>query len=178
MTMPIPPTKPEWFKHIVIRQCSRNDLPALEWEGEYIHFRRVFLETYNRSLRGLSVLWVADLPNTGLIGQLFVQLNTDRPELADGKTRAYFYSIRVRPSYRSVGLGARLLLVAETDIIRRGFQYATLNVAKENVRAQMFYERHGYARVAHEPGNWSYPDEQGIWHYVEEPAWRMEKKLI
>lgn len=178
MATPIQTAKPEWFKQIVIRQCSRADLPALEWEGEYKHFRRVFLETYNRSLRGLSVLWVAELPGSGLIGQLFVQLNTDRAELADGKIRAYFYSIRVRPTFRSFGLGGRLLLVAETDIIHRGFQFATLNVAKENVRAQAFYERHGYVRVAHEPGNWSYPDDQGVWHYVEEPAWRMEKKLV
>ena len=37
--------------------------------------------------------------------------------------------------------------------------------------------RRGYYVVAPEPGIWSYPDEKGVWHRVEEPAWRMEKKI-
>ena len=27
-----------------IRQATESDLPALEWDGEYIHFRRVYRE--------------------------------------------------------------------------------------------------------------------------------------
>jgi ribosomal protein S18 acetylase RimI-like enzyme len=172
-------TKPKtnWIPFVDIRQIRKADLPALEWNGEYSHFRQIYADAYNRSLHGLAVLWVADLPGAGIIGQVFIQLSCDRPELADGHLRAYLYSFRVMPAYRSGGLGSRIMDVVEKDLGKRGFRYVTLNVAKDNPRAQQLYERVGYHVVAHEPGIWSYMDPEGVWHQVEEPAWRMEKRI-
>ena len=75
------------------------------------------------------------------------------------------------------GLGTRIMQVVEEDLRQRGFEYVTLNVAKTNVDAQRLYYRHGYIVVAPESGIWNYPDQYGVWHRVEEPAWCMEKKL-
>jgi len=166
-----------WIKNVVIRNLVSTDLPGLEWEGEFTHFRRVYAEAYQRALRGLSILWVADLPPKGIIGQVFIQLICDRLELADGQQRAYLYSFRVRPAYRSSGLGSRILQVVENDLRLREYEIVTLNVAKDNNRAQKLYERFGYRIVAHEPGVWSFVDDHGAWQQVEEPAWRMEKIL-
>jgi ribosomal protein S18 acetylase RimI-like enzyme len=165
---------------LVIRHVQKNDLPSLEWDGEYRHFRRVFADAYERYRTGLSILWVADLPapGPGIIGQVFIQLNCDRPELADGIERAYLYSFRVRTSFRGKGIGTRILDVVESDLKERGYHYITLNVARVNISAQRLYSRHGYKVIAPEPGKWSYPDEYGIWHHVEEPAWRMQKRLF
>lgn len=164
---------------LIIRTVQKSDLPALEWDGEYRHFRRVFADAYERSQVGFSVLWVADLPHPGpgIIGQVFIQLSCDRPELADGRERAYLYSFRVRAAFRGKGVGTRILDVVEDDLRERGFQAVTLNVARTNSAAQRLYAGRGYRVVAAEPGKWSYPDENGIWHHVEEPAWRMEKRL-
>jgi len=101
----------------------------------------------------------------------------DRSELADGSRRAYLYSFRIRPQFRRAGLGTKIMEMVEEFLRHRGFQSVTLNVAKTNVDAQRLYLRRGYHFVAHEPGIWSYPDEKGAWHQVEEPAWRMEKRL-
>ncbi len=166
-----------WLEQVIVRPITEADLPDMEWDGEFAHFRRVYAEAYQRMLRGYTVLWVADLPGTGLIGQVFIQLVCDRPELADGDERAYLYSFRVRETFRGQGLGTLIMDVVEDDLRMRGFQYVTLNVARDNPRAQQLYLRHGYRVVAPEPGVWSYPDEKGIWHQVEEPAWRMEKYL-
>jgi len=166
-----------WLSQVVIRTIEKRDLPALEWDGEFTHFRRVYAEAYERHVSGLSVLWVAELPGTGIIGQVFIQLICDRPELADGVHRAYFYSFRVRAPYRGAGLGTRIMQTVEDDLRRRKFAYITLNVARENTLALQLYQRRGYHIVAPEPGTWSYQDENGTWHSVEEPAWRMEKKL-
>ncbi len=168
---------PAWVSRVQIRQVTSADLPGLEWDGEYSHFRRVYADAFQRMIDGKSVLWVADLPGIGIIGQVFIQLTCDREELADGVCRAYFYSFRIRSPYRGAGLGTRIMQVVETDLIRRGYKYVTLNVAKTNLDAQRLYFRHGYRIVAPEPGIWNYPDQYGIWHRVEEPAWRMEKKL-
>ncbi len=166
-----------WLDQVIVRQVTESDLPAMEWDGEYTHFRRVYAEAYQRMRRGYTILWVADLPGTGLIGQVFIQLICDRPELADGDERAYLYSFRVRDVFRGQGLGSMMMEVVEEDLRQRGFLYITLNVARDNPRAQQLYLRRGYTVVAPEPGVWSYPDEKGVWHQVEEPAWRMEKTL-
>jgi ribosomal protein S18 acetylase RimI-like enzyme len=168
---------PSLTSQVVVRHVTEADLPAMEWEGEYTHFRRVYADAYARMRKGYSILWLAELPGSGLIGQVFIQLTCDRLELADGLERAYLYSFRVRKEYRSQGIGARIMDVVEDDLRRRGFSYVTLNVARDNPRAQQLYVRRGYYVVAPEPGIWSYPDEKGVWHRVEEPAWRMEKKI-
>ena len=167
----------DWVSQVKIRQATASDLPALEWDGEFSHFRRVYADAFQRMANGKSVMWVADLPGMGIIGQVFIQLTCDRQELADGIQRAYLYSFRVRSGYRQAGLGTRIMQVVEEDLRQRGFEYVTLNVAKTNVDAQRLYYRHGYIVVAPESGIWNYPDQYGVWHRVEEPAWCMEKKL-
>lgn len=164
-----------WVETIAIRKMQKNDLPALEWDGEYTRFRNVYQVEFERSQIGSSVLWVAEKPGTGVIGQLFVQLNAERQELANGFSRAYMYAFRIRPPYRRVGLGTRMIQVMEDDLLRRGFCQITLNVGKTNLSARRLYSRLGYRVVANESGRWSYKDEKGILRNVEEPAWRMEK---
>lgn len=171
------PAGADLLDQLVVRQVTHDDLPAMEWEGEYTHFRRVYADAFERMRLGYSMLWVAELPGAGLIGQVFIQFTCERPELADGVERAYLYSFRVRKAYRSLGVGSRMMAVVEDDLRRRGFQYVTLNVARGNPRAQRLYQRRGYHVVAPEPGIWSYMDEKGHWRQVEEPAWRMEKAL-
>jgi len=168
---------PDLPERIRVRQIKYSDLPGLEWGGEFTHFRRVYSDAYKRVLKGLSLIWVAEHPKQGIIGQLFIQLNCDRPELADGVEKAYMYAFRIRPEYRSHGLGNGMMQIIENDLSQRGFSILTLNVAKDNPRARALYERRGFVITSDEPGIWSYPDDKGIWHQVNEPAWRMEKPL-
>ena len=163
--------------HVQIRTANRNDLPGLEWNGEFTHFRRLFAEAYRLVELGEAIMWVAELPNVGIIGQLFVQVNSPNPAQADGVKRAYIYGFRVQALYRGAGIGSRLLKTAEEDLNQRGFQLIALNVAKDNLEARRLYERFGYRVVAPEPGIWSYIDHLGRRQQVNEPAWRMEKQL-
>jgi len=204
----------DWVSRVIIRPANESDLPGLEWDGEYAHFRKLYANAYQRCTNGTAVLWVAELNGSVedpgcfsrvedpgcftrvedpgcfirvedpgcfprvIIGQVFIQFICDRPELADGFQRAYLYSFRIQPQFRRAGLGSRVLQVVEKDLCQRGFRYVTLNVAKTNVDAQRLYFRCNYRIVAHEPGVWSYPDQFGVLHNVEEPAWRMEKNLV
>ena len=168
---------PSITNRVIYRILKEDDLLALEWEGEFRHFRRVYENAFDRMKSGKAVHWVADMTGICIVGQIFVQLECDRPELANGKERAYFYSFRVRPQYRGFGIGSKLLGTVELDLRSRGVKFLTCNVGKENHNAQRFYSRHGYEIRAHEPGIWSYQDENGLWHDIVEPAWRMEKML-
>jgi ribosomal protein S18 acetylase RimI-like enzyme len=160
-----------------VRQVTQDDLPALEWDGEYRHFRRLYLDIYQSACQGKAVLWVAELSSQGIIGQVFVQLASARKELADGCSRAYIYGFRVRLEHRGQGVGGLMLDTVEQDLDHRAYRYVTLNVGRDNPGAKRFYERHGYQVVAAEPGRWSYLDDLGNRHEVHEPAWRMEKPL-
>jgi ribosomal protein S18 acetylase RimI-like enzyme len=170
---------PPWLSDVTFQQAGEADLPALEWDGKYTHFRRVFRLALRDARNGSAVLWLALLPAEELLlGQVFVQLRSrGRPELADGHSRAYLYAIRVKEPYRAAGLGSHMMDFVENDLVERNFRLATLNVARDNPGAYRFYTRRGYEVIAPEPGQWSYLDHRGIRRYVDEPAWRMEKKL-
>jgi ribosomal protein S18 acetylase RimI-like enzyme len=105
-------------------------------------------------------------------------MESDRKELADGCSRAYFYSFRVRSPYQGVGIGTLLMQTAESDLRNRGYNRITLNVRRDNSDARRLYERFGYIVVADEPGRWSYLDHNGHRRHVHEPSWRMEKDLF
>jgi ribosomal protein S18 acetylase RimI-like enzyme len=167
----------EWMESVIIRHLIETDLPALEWEGEFKHYRRLYQDVFRRMLRGLCILWVAELPGTGILGQVFIQLKCDRPELCDGVNRAYLYGFRIRPAYRSCGLGSAMLATLEQDLSERGFSSLTLNVARENSDAIRLYRRRGFSITAPEPGHWQYVDDTGALVNVLEPAWRMEKHI-
>lgn len=122
-------------------------------------------------------MWVADLKNKGIIGQIFVQLVSSRNELANGISRAYVYGFRVKPDYQGVGIGTRIMQTVEIDLFKRNYQWITLNVGQNNQAARRFYERLGYQVIAADPGQWFYFDDLGKKRYVNEPAWRMLKKI-
>jgi len=162
---------------IQIRLASRQDLPALEWDGEYVRFRRLYADVYHLTQKGEALMWIADSSTDGLIGQLFVSLKSSRADLSDGRNRAYVYAFRVKPAFRGQGIGTRMMTVVEADLRRRGYLCVTLNVAQENADARRLYERLGYQVVGADPGRWSYIDQNGLRREMHEPAWRMEKAL-
>ncbi len=166
------------MESLIIRHATRDDLSGLEWDGQFTHFRRLFAQAFHRAEEDEAVLWVAELPPTGLIGQLFVQLESHQTELADGSSRAYIYSFRVQPPYRGTGIGTMLMQTAEIDLRKRGYHRITLNVGRNNPDARRLYKRFGYIVVADEPGRWSYIDHSGHRRHVNEPSWRMEKELL
>lgn len=162
---------------IIIRQIAESDLPSLEWDGEYTHFRRIYREAYQRTFQNRLVMWVATTEENQMLGQLFIQLSSSQIDLADGYFRAYMFAFRIKPEFQCKGIGTLMLLHAEKDLIARNFKRVCLNVIKTNWRARQLYERHGYNVLFSDPGEWSYQDNEGIWHYQKESAWRMEKIL-
>jgi ribosomal protein S18 acetylase RimI-like enzyme len=124
-----------------------------------------------------AVIWIAELDGSGLIGQCFVSLKGNRPELADGISRAYIYGFRIQPQFRNQGIGARMMHTVEDDLKQRGFRQVTLNVGQDNHAAWRFYDRLGYIIVGSDPGHWSFIDDKGKRRDVHEPAWRMVKDL-
>lgn len=168
----------DWMANVQIRHAKQADLLAMEWEGEYSRFRRIYFQVYQRTQRGSAIIWVADLLHIGVIGQVFTQLTAiKKPELANGIKRAYVHSFRVHPAFRREGLGTRLMQTVEMDLVERGYKEITLNVTLTNTGALRLYLELGYKVIGKDPGCWSYYDENNVLQEVEEPGWRLLKVL-
>lgn len=183
--MKLPPTnhnsRSSWndlLQNIQVRRAVEDDLREMEWEGSYKRYRQVYQDVYDRMVQGQAVMWVVDLPSFGIIGQAFIQFDMNDASCANGSTRAYLHSFRVRPAMRSQGIGAALMNFIEADLVQRGFQELTLNVAEENEGAIRLYQRLGYRVLKHIPGSWSYFDENGKLRHESEPGFRLIKTLV
>lgn len=161
---------------VVIRRAGESDLRALEWEGQYAHYRRLYRHAMNEAKRGRRILLVAESEGL-LVGQIFIQLSSGRSELADGKRSGYLYSFRVRPEYRSLGIGSALMDEAERILRQQAFRRAVIAVARANDGAQKLYQDRGYVYFSDDPGEWSYVDHNGDLQEVHEPAYLYEKQL-
>lgn len=162
---------------MVFRQAVEADLREMEWEGSYKRYRRVYKDVFQRASSGLALMWVVELPSFGMVGQAFVQLKMRDRSCANGTNRAYIHSFRVRPAFRSRGIGSALMAHIETDLQRRGFQEVTLNVAEDNPGALRLYQRLGYLIIKKIPGRWSFYDDTGKLQHVSEPGYRLMKRL-
>ena len=162
---------------IHIRQAREADLPGMEWDGEYAHFRRLYRQHYQNSRGGNTLIWVAENQEGKIVGQVFLLLLSAYPEMADGIHRAYMFSFRIRPEYRNNGLGGHVIRFLEEYLLGRGFDTMRINVGKANEEARKLYEKHGYRIIGTEEGRWRYQDQFGNYQTVNEPAWRMIKKL-
>lgn len=161
---------------IVLRDLRVTDLPALEWDGEYRHFRRVFRHAFDETLSGRRIMLGA-FDGGLLVGQVFVQLFSSDTCFADGCERGYLYSLRVRAEYQRRGIGTRLIEEAEARLRAKGFKTAVIAAGQDNPGARALYERLGYRVFMQDPGEWSFLDADGKQHRVEEPCWVMEKSL-
>jgi ribosomal protein S18 acetylase RimI-like enzyme len=161
---------------VTIRPIREADLPGLEWDGAYTRYRRVFRQTYDDVVRGQRLMFVA-AAGVQLVGQVFVQLSSTETRYADGYSRAYLYSLRVRPEWQGRGLGTRLIAAAEAVLVARGFTVAVIAAGKENPGALRLYERLGYRTFTDDPGVWYFQDVNGVQQSIEEPCWVMEKRL-
>jgi ribosomal protein S18 acetylase RimI-like enzyme len=159
---------------IVIRLATQDDLPKLEWGGEYTHFRRLFTRTFQDQERGTRLMLVADC-NGFPVGQIFLH-----PKNGDGRhkgRRGYLYSLRVMEMFRGLGIGTTLIIAAERYAAETGCGWCTIAVAKDNPRARGLYERLGYQIYGDESGNWHFLDHRGRIRRVHEPCWVLEKLL-
>ncbi len=161
---------------VIIRPIRESEVPALEWDGAYTRYRKVFQQTYEDTVRGQRVMLVA-VQASQLVGQVFIQLSSTERRYADGYSRGYLYSLRVKSDWQAQGIGTRLVKAAETTLRARGFTTAVIAAGKDNPRARLLYERLGYHAFAEDPGVWYFQDVNGVQQSVSEPCWVMQKRL-
>ncbi len=158
------------------RAAVHQDLPKMEWYGQYAHYRNLIRRAYREQQIGKRLILVAD-SNNFPIGNIFILFlnpeNTPKTE-----KRAYLYSLRVMEMFRGCGIGTQLIQEAENLMANRHYRWSTIAVAKTNHGAQRLYERLGYEIFGEDPGNWSYFDHEGRARQVQEPCWLLQKEIV
>lgn len=155
---------------IQLRVAQKEDIPKLEWYGQYRHFRNLFRRTFQDQQAGKRLMLLADL-NHFPIGHIFIHFKVaERPY-------AYLYSFRVMEMFQSQGIGTRLIQTAEELVLQRGMSQVTIAVAKTNEAALRLYQRLEYHVFSEDEGHWHYRDHRGNLRHVHEPCWLLEKSL-
>jgi len=157
---------------VTLRAATAEDLPKLEWYGQYKHFRNMFRRTFREQQAGRRLMLLAVFNNFP-IGHVFVQLRS----ASRRRPRAYFYSFRVMEMFRGQGVGTWLLTSAESIAFDHGLRRTAIAAAKDNKDARRLYERLGYHIYGDDAGQWSYIDHRGRICHVSEPCWLLEKTL-
>jgi ribosomal protein S18 acetylase RimI-like enzyme len=132
---------------VTIRRCAEQDLPGLEWYGRFAPHREIIRAAYDAQCRGDGDMLVADV-NGFPAGQVWIDLMRYRAQRI-----GVLWAVRVYPFLCSLGIGRRLVEVAEQRLRALGYVAAELGVERDNPGARRLYERLGYviereARVA------------------------------
>ncbi len=161
---------------VLIRHATDADLLALEWDGEYSHYRRMYSHAMRDSKRGNRVLLVAEVEGE-IIGQIFIYFRPSWSRHFPGEQAGYLHSFRVKPQFRKQGIGTSLVHHAESILLNRAYHRSIISVAKDNHDAVRLYQSLGYSIFTEDPGRWSYVDDRGRIQHVDEPVHLMQKCL-
>ncbi len=78
------------------------------------------------------------------------------------KNEAHLVNLAIHPHYRRKGLGRKLLRHILEDARNNGLKIVTLEVRESNRKAQMFYEKSGFKKVAIHPHYYHDTDENAF----------------
>ena len=170
-------TNENWLDSVTIRLMKETDLPELEWDGEYSRYRKVYREVYHNFRRGITMPFVAETAEDGLIGQVFLTFKDPNPSYMPRSRYCFISSFRVKPQFRDKGLGSRLVDVCFREARNHHLRDIFLNCSSDNNRARWFYEKHGFRVIRLDDGNWSYVNAEGFVVTEHQSAYVMKKTL-
>jgi len=161
---------------VTIRNADERDLLALEWDGEYSRFRRLYRRAMDEVREGKRIIFVAEVGKL-IVGQLFVHFDSAWRKAFIGQDTGYLHSFRVKSDFRNRGVGRNLVTKAETVLKESGFNRAVISVAQTNEAALRLYKSLGYEPFREDPGRWSFKDHHNQVHHISEPAYILRKSL-
>ena len=162
---------------MLIRKATGEEMLKL-WGYQDVHSASPTARFYYRHISsGNAVFWTLD--NGGdLIGELYVFMNLDDKDFADGKTTAYLCAFRVKEGYRGQGLGSRIMETALAELKELGFRSATIGVGSDKPQNIQLYRRLGFNNKVkdchYDPCGM---DENNQPEYEEEAWWLLSKDL-
>ncbi len=157
---------------VTLRLARFDDLPKLEWYGQYTHFRNLFRRAFREQQQHRRLMLVADC-NDFPIGHVFIQLHSTENGIADGNGRAYLYALRVMDMFRGQGIGTRLYEQLFAELKKMDIHAIIAGISLPNEASVKLHERLGFAaagtyrQVGFKDGRWH---DVGLWQRALAPA--------
>ncbi|MGW5361781.1 N-acetyltransferase family protein [Actinopolymorpha pittospori] len=163
---------------MLIRECTAADVERVE-EAYPTGAHRRHAQTVERQQTGECTFLVAwdgeeSLGHGEVVWQgcKTTEVRATYPECPEiNGLRVY------RAEMRGRGIGTALIRSAEDRARERGFQWIGLGVADDNPSAARLYERLGYDAGIRYTAAWSYEDDAGVKHVIEDPRTFMVRDL-
>jgi ribosomal protein S18 acetylase RimI-like enzyme len=154
---------------LVVDDLRAEDLDGLRWSGTHAHLRSVARQL-GRIATGEVEYLVARAPGGTPVGKAGI-------DYAVGPRRGVVWQVVVHDDLQGLGIGTRLLEVAEARMRARGCRVAALSVEIDNPRARALYERLGYRGLGTRATGWEVdgPDGSVAWYSTD--VVDMEKRL-
>jgi len=128
---------------MIIRKAASEEMLAL-WGYKSVAEAPPTARFFSRNISSGNAEFLT-LDNDGkLIGELYVFLDMEDKDFADGKNTAYLCAFRVKKEYRGQGLGSRLMETVLASLKSRGFSGATIGVGSSEEVNIKFYHRKGF----------------------------------
>ena len=162
---------------MLIRKATGEEMLLL-WGYESIESASYTAKFFYQNISsGNAVFWTLDHDGE-LIGELYVFLDLDDNDFADGTSRAYLCAFRVKAEYRGRGLGSSLMERTIAELKEGGFKSATIGVAVDEPQNIRLYHRLGFTEKIkdfyYDPCGF---DENGRSIYEEAGWWLLIKEL-
>lgn len=156
---------------VALRLAVEDDLPVLEWYGQFTHHREVIATAFRMQREGTGAMLLADV-NGFPAGQVWIDFARKRHAGI-----ATLWAVRVFDPFQGLSLGTRLMRAAERLVVERGMPDAELGVDRDNAGVIRFYERLGYTRAGEESGSFRYRTPDGAAVEVAIDQWLLRKRL-
>lgn len=129
---------------ITFRPCRESDLRMLEWGPAYRSHRRAIERAFEGHRRGDNPMLVADVRGFP-VAQIWIDLARREDEGV-----AILGALRVIPGLQRLGIGRRLVRMAERIAYECGFSRAEIGVEHDSPGARRLYEQLGYVHAGEE----------------------------
>ena len=139
--------------NLVVDELIETDLNDLDWSGSRTHIDHV-RKALARVPSGDVEYLVIRSPEGAPIAKGGI-------DYAANKDAGTLWQLATHGALQGLGLGTRLIEVAEGRIRARGHRFAYLSVEDGNTTARRLYERLGYSEVGRERASWEAEDGQG-----------------
>lgn len=154
---------------LVVDDLTVDDLPDIVWSGGETHIESVAKELAKVASGEVEYLAVR-APNGKPIAKGCINY-------AEHDGAGTLTQLATVGGLQGLGVGSRMIEVAQDRIRQRGLSVAMMGVEDNNPRAQALYERLGYQPAGRKKESWTETDQQGKRFLYETEVTLLSKQL-
>jgi ribosomal protein S18 acetylase RimI-like enzyme len=154
---------------LIVDDLTVDDLPDIIWSGGETHVESVAKELAKVASGEVEYLAVR-APNGKPIAKGCISYT-------EHEGAGTLTQLATVGGLQGLGVGSKMIAVAESRIRRRGLNIAMMGVEDNNPRARALYERLGYRSAGREKESWIETDQQGKKFLYETEVTLLSKEL-